>query len=81
MVHLWNVKPGYQAEIDDRAWGSPAEQLALKGYFDFTPLVQSAQRLGAPYLCVKCHGTENWTNAKDILRVIQDSTKDSEPGQ
>ena len=75
ITHLWNVKPDYVAESDDRAWGSPAEQLAVKGFYDLTQLARTMQeRDETPYLCVKCHGTESWTDAQEIMSLVRKST-------
>jgi sugar phosphate isomerase/epimerase len=74
VLHLWNVKPDYQAGRDDRRWGTPAEQLAIKGYFDFEPLVADMARRDLPYLCLKCHGTESWTDADLISRTVRKAT-------
>ena len=73
IVHLWNVKRDYVARNDDRRWGTPAEQLAFKGYFDFEPLVMSLAGRSLPYLCVKCHGTESWTEADRISATVRQS--------
>ena len=73
VLHLWNMKRDYLAERDDRRWGTPAEQLAFKGYFDFEPLVRSLQGRALPHLCVKCHGTEQWDDAELIIRTARAS--------
>lgn len=74
IVHIWNVKLTYLAARDDRAWGTPAEQLAIKGYYDFVPLIQSMQGPDMPYLLLKAHGTESWTDADQIKRIVRDAT-------
>jgi sugar phosphate isomerase/epimerase len=71
ILHLWNVKRDYQASRDDRRWGTPAEQLAFKGYFDFEALVRSMHGRKLPHLCVKCHGTEQWDDAKLIMETAR----------
>lgn len=71
VLHLWNVKPDYQAERDDRRWGTPDQQLAFKGYFDFEPLVREFKGRALPHLCVKCHGTEQWDDDGKIMKVAR----------
>ena len=74
ILYLWNVKPDFRAEVDDRAFGVPAETLALEGFFDFVPLIRSAEKSGRPSLCVTCHGTESWTDPSEIVRVVREAT-------
>ena len=73
VLHLWNMKPDYSAQVDDRRWGTPAQQLAFKGYFDFEPLLHSMRGRALPHLCVKCHGTEQWEDANQILNMAKAS--------
>lgn len=73
VLHLWNVKRSYVANNDDRRWGTPAEQLAFKGYFDFEPLVAKFAGRDLPHLCVKCHGTESSTDAAAISATVRDA--------
>jgi len=75
VLHLWNVKPDYKAEKDGRKWGTPKQQLALKGYFDFPSLLQRKESEKAEFLCVKCHGTESWDDAKQIMNVVMNTVE------
>lgn len=67
ILNAWNVKPGYIAAVDDRRWGTPAEQLSLRGYFDFVPWLR--ERSG-PFVALKCHGTEKWKDETVLENLI-----------
>ncbi|NQT61058.1 MAG: sugar phosphate isomerase/epimerase [Bacteroidetes bacterium] len=75
--HIWNVKKGYTAERDDRSWGTPLEQLAIKGYFDYEKMVVEHDSNPVEYLCLKCHGTEGWKDREKILQTIKTAVGDT----
>ncbi|MCK4513851.1 MAG: sugar phosphate isomerase/epimerase, partial [Spirochaetaceae bacterium] len=69
--HLWNVKKQYTPERDDRSWGTPSEQLSIKGYFDFEKTVAERDRSPVEYLCLKRHGTEGWDSRERVIRTVE----------